>query len=283
MTFKKILVALDGSRFSELAAQYAFWFAEALGSEVNGQHVLDSRVMDALLAPEFGGELDMEEKIVSAEKVYDSLKNIAEIVLGVFSKEAAKHGIRASSHLDEGPVVDEIVKRSAEYDLVISGHHGRRRARIASDLITGSIAERISVMAHKPVLIALEDLSKINQILVAFDGSEPARGSLLLGQHLSERLGKPLKAMIVIPNKAHEADAHIILEQSSELLKEKWSKDIFIIKEGSPASAILEYTKDGGNLLIVGAYGFSDPQENVLGSTTTRLVRRMNCSLLVYR
>lgn len=43
MTFNKILVALDGSKNSQIAAEYAFWLASNLDAELAGQHVVEAK------------------------------------------------------------------------------------------------------------------------------------------------------------------------------------------------------------------------------------------------
>ena len=59
MTFKNILVALDGSSSSQLAADYGFWLATNLGASLSAQHVVDPRLVDLFVEPEFGEELEI--------------------------------------------------------------------------------------------------------------------------------------------------------------------------------------------------------------------------------
>ncbi len=283
MPFKKILVTLDGSQYSQTAANYAFWLALALDAELSGEHVVDPRLVDLFIEPEFAEELGLSKSIQTTDKVFSALRRIGKLILELFGTEASGRGLKVHTYLDEGYILDEILKRSLNYDLVIMGHRGRGHRKIPAELMVGSIAERVAVASKKPVLISVHPLESQTEILVAYDGSEPSRGALLMGEALAKSAGQRLRAIMVIPSASHHGEAQLMIEQGKDYLREKWPEEVFLIREGHPAEVLMEHAEKNGSLLVLGAYGFSNPDENVLGSTTTHVVRRARNSILVYR
>lgn len=283
MPFKSILVALDGSECSQVAANSAIWLAEKLGAKLSGQHVVDPRMADFFIAPEFAEELGFRQSIETSEKVHRALKRIGKVILDLFSKEATARGIKTDTFLDVGYTVEEIVKRSDQYDLVVLGHRGRLQKKSPGDLMTGSVAERVTVNADQPVLIAMSPLSSVEQILVAYDGSEPSRGALLAAERLASRTGKRLRAVTVVPSAERMSEARLTVEQGEEFLRGHDREDVFEIHEGHPAKVLMQYADATNSLMYLGAYGYKSPDLTVLGSTASYVVRRTRTSVLVYR
>jgi nucleotide-binding universal stress UspA family protein len=283
MTFEKILVALDGSKFSQVAGEYAFWLASELDASLTAQHVVDPRLVELFVAPEFAEELGFTQSVETSEKVYAAIRKVGKTILNLFGTEALSRAVKTHCMLDEGNIVEEIVGRSADFDLVVVGHRGRGERKLPAELVVGSIAERVAVSSKKPTLIAVQPVSEVKQIMVAFDGSEPARGALLMAENLAKNLSKPLKAVVVVESKKQVPEGTAVCEQGTELLREYWPEDVFCLKTGKPAKVLREYAKETDSLLVVGAYGFKTPEENVLGSTTTQLVRKAESSVLLYR
>jgi len=283
MPFKRILVALDGSAYSQLAAEYGIWLATELNASLSGQHVADPRVVDMFIAPEFAEELGFTQSVDTSEKVFRAIKKIGGLILELFSKEAFAHSLKTDTYLDVGYIKEEIIKRAADYDLTIIGHCGRGQVPGVAEAVIGSVAERVVVESAKPVLVALSAVRDVKEILVAYDGSEPARGALLLGERLAVSVDRPLKVITVISANDQMPQAHLTVEQGEAYLHEFKDKKVFEIREGLPASILLEQARVSGGLLVLGAYGYRQPDATVLGSTTTHVLRRAQTSVLVYR
>lgn len=283
MSFKSILVALDGSEYSDISAHYAFWLAKELGANLSAQHVIDPRIVDLFIAPEFAEELGFNESVETSEKVYRALRKIGQVILDLFSKEAFARDLKITEFLDIGYVVDEIINRSNVHDLVIVGHHGKGLKKLATELTIGSVAERVAIRSKKSVLVSINPVKKLNQILVAYDGSEPARGALLMAEQLAIATGKELKAMTVATPGEKKAEAVLTAEQGESYLRAIADRNIFLVREGHPAKTLIDYASVTGSLLVLGAYGFKEPDHTVMGSTTTYAIRHATTSLLIYR
>jgi nucleotide-binding universal stress UspA family protein len=283
MLFDNILVTLDGSPSSKIATRYGFWLASELNAQLSAVHIIDPRVVDLLIAPEFVEELGLSKTIDVSDKVFIALRKIGKLILEVFAEEALGRGLKTHTYLEEGYITEEILRLSLEYDLVIMGHHGYVQSKMPVPVSIGSVAERVAVGSKKPVLIVQYPVEAVGEILVAYDGSEAARGALLMAEQLAKYTRKTLKAMLVIPDESHLTEAKIIIEQAKSYLRESWNNDVFIIKTGHIAKTILDYANKTKCLVVVGAYGYRDPEDNVLGTTTTHILRTSTDNLLIYR
>ncbi len=283
MTFNNILVALDGSKNSQVAAEYGFLLATKLSAELTGQHVVDPRLVDLFLEPEFGEELGMSDSVETSEKVFNALRRIGKVILDRFYKEARLRGIEVNQRLAEGFIIEEVLKQAKQSDLLIVGHRTESEKRLPTNLILGSVAERAVICAPVPVLIAMQPVDQVKQILVAYDGSEASRGALLMAENLAKNIDSKLKAIIVIPEGEDMRNAKVLLEEGEKFLREYWIEDVFSIKRGTVSGTLLGAAESTGSLLVLGAYGYKNPEENVLGSTTTKVIRSTTNSVLVYR
>lgn len=283
MTFEKVLVALDGSKNSQIAAEYGFWIASKLDAELAGQHVVDPRLVDLFVEPEFGEELGLSISVETSEKVFSALRRIGRVVLDRFAQEAKGRGFEPAIRLDEGYIVEEILKYSKQFDLLIVGHRGRNEKMLPTNLLLGSVAERICVCANLPVLIAIQPVDQIEQVVVAYDGSEASRGALLMAENFAKNSGLTLKAVVVAHDDDSKKNAGMLMTEGEKFLREYWSQDVFSVKQGVVGETLLKAAAQTNCLLVLGAYGYKDPDENVLGSTTTKVIREATGSVLVYR
>lgn len=282
-TFKNILVALDGSKNGQLAADYGFWIASKLNATLAAQHVVDPRLVELFVEPEFAEELGMISSIETSEKVFSALRRIGKLILERFTAEAHRRGFEAVSRLSEGSIVEEVLKYSQNFDLLVVGHRGRNEQKTATNIVIGSVAERLVVSSTGPVLIAVQPLEQIEKVIVAYDGSDAAIGALLMGENLAKYIGAKLKAVVVTRDFDEEGKAKHLVEEGESLLKEYWNEDVFSVKSGSASQHILDAAGTENSLLVLGAYGFRDPNETVLGSTTVRVIRETKRSVLIYK
>lgn len=283
MIFENILVGLDGSKNSQLAAEYAFWIANRFDASIAGQHVVDPRLVDLFIEPEFAEELGLSVSVETSEKVCKALKKIGRIILERFGSEATQRGFQAKLTLSEGHIVEEILRHASEYDLLIVGHRDRSERELPGHMLLGSVAERIVVNAKQPVLIAVQPVDQIEEILVAFDGSEASKGALLMAENFAKNANLRLKALAVTNNGDTKSSAKALADQGEKYLREYWPSDVFSQHEGDVKQIILERSATSNSLLVLGSYGFGSPYESALGCSASAVVRETRQSVLVYR
>jgi nucleotide-binding universal stress UspA family protein len=144
MTYKRILVPVDGSATSAKGLAAALRMAKESGGRVLLLHVVDQYPIIA--APEAGAAIgDILEAMTAAGKAL--LKRAA--------RAAAKAGVPAQTLMPEqfaGRVADAIAREAKRWkaDLVVMGTHGRRGVKRA---LLGSDAEVTVRYSTVPVLL----------------------------------------------------------------------------------------------------------------------------------
>lgn len=298
MLFENIIVPIDGSDSSRIAADYGFWLASALKAKLTAQNVIDPRLTDLLLAPEFAEEAGIKMPIDGSEKLLRAQKRIALLTLDLFKKQSVEHSIKGvQTCLDIGPVATSILKRAAKHDLTIIGHHGRSQQNEAEHA-TGSVSRRVAMDNTRSVLVAAQPIQELGHILVAYDGSATADSALVMAERLAVSLRKDLKVVHVAPNKQQFPKAKQLMQRAATHLnkaatsyssafdngKQFLDKVTFIVREGQPAETLIEFSRVTNGLLVIGSNG-SRPRshKDFLGKTAAYVLRKMDTSVLVFR
>ena len=135
--FKKILVPLDGSTYSEKALKRACDFVEAFDSEIILIYVVEKSIPINLL--------DRKEYLGMLRKFGTKILDKSKLTL-------SKKGISAKLFLKEGNIVNEIEKvaKKEKCDLIIVGNKGLGSV---TRLLLGSISNKISQSSSCSVLI----------------------------------------------------------------------------------------------------------------------------------
>ena len=143
--YKKILVPLDGSEFSECSLEHAR--AVAIGCKVPGVILL--RVVEPIIADYRTGSV-LEELLREA---HEKLVADANNYLAKIAANLKKEGMAVETAAVEGEPSDKILDyaRNNQVDLIIMSTHGRSGA---SRWAFGNVANRVLRHSTAPVLIA---------------------------------------------------------------------------------------------------------------------------------
>jgi nucleotide-binding universal stress UspA family protein len=133
---KNLLVATDGSTYSEAAARRAIEIAKHYHSEIKALSVVDVTV----------------EFMLRAQEIYDSLVRKAKGFTDSIKEKALAAGVNAEALVRDGEVYKVIIDVAKEYptDMIIMGSLGRTGIK---RLLMGSTAERVLGHSSFPVLI----------------------------------------------------------------------------------------------------------------------------------
>ena len=136
-SFKKILVPIDGSIYSEKSLERASEFVDTFGSKLILIYVVEKSIPINLL--------DRKEYL-------EILRKFGTNVLEKANKKLSKQGITAKIFLKEGNIVNEIEKtvKKEKCDLIVVGNKGLGSV---SRLILGSVSNKISQSSSCSVLI----------------------------------------------------------------------------------------------------------------------------------
>ena len=143
MTYKRILVPVDGSPTSNKGFDEAAKLAKGSSSKVLLLHVVDDTV--AFSSPDGAG----------VNIVLDALREAGQSVLGKAAERARRAKVQAETMLLEkvtGRVAEAIVEQAKRWraDLIVMGTHGRRGV---NRLLLGSSAELVVRHSTIPVLL----------------------------------------------------------------------------------------------------------------------------------
>ena len=145
--FSKILVALDGSDCSFQALDYACQLAKQdARCTLVLVHVIDQRAVDSARM------VHLEPMI---QEIITNLHTQGETLLSEALAVPKRHGVTATSVLDQGVIAQRILACAKEHqcDLIVIGSHGRSGLR---RLLIGSVAHAVAQLAPDRVLIVRE-------------------------------------------------------------------------------------------------------------------------------
>ena len=144
-TFMKILLATDGSKFSEAATQFVASQFRAEGAEVLVLQVVEPLVFSTPPQMARGYAPEM------AERLRDRLKQAKELVARTV-ETLGKAGFKADSRVAENEIRTGILDTADEWraDLIVLGSHGQKGLR---KFLLGSVAEFVARHACCSVLV----------------------------------------------------------------------------------------------------------------------------------
>lgn len=141
--YSHILVATDGSKFSEAAVCYAARLAKATGAKLTIIHVANVHGYVEVLWH------DMKKRYRDeGEKVLEEVKELCDL-----------EGVDAETLLEEGVPYLKIVEAAKRLhcDLIILGSHGHSGLE---KILLGSVAERVIGISPVPVMVVPPDVGK---------------------------------------------------------------------------------------------------------------------------
>lgn len=289
--YKRIMVPLDGSPFSERALPLAVALAHRSGAELRLVHVL----------------------VPLANKVFLEEEGGAEGYLNALAERITKEsGVDATAERRVGrEVVGELSYYSAEegVDLIVMATHGwggLQRAWLGSATDRLIREARVPVLAFRPgkketprpdgkvlddVLIPLDGSALSESIVkeaLKFGGRE-ARYTLLrvvpMGMPSSSISGRLELAQREKLLKAMEDDARKYLAEVAERLREEgYEVKTAVTVELQPARAILDYAEEHEvDLIAQATHGRGGVIRFTLGSVTDKVLRGAEVPVLVMR
>jgi len=148
---KKILLPIDGSKYSKVATRYAAKVAKKNNSKITILHVMDVHFPRPPSREPIGLD-DLESVIIEIEHSTE-IKNRAINIVNEIKKILTSMNIPCDTEYYLFGNIPEIIVNTAKeenFDLIIMGHKGLTGLKHA---MLGSVAERVCHLAPCPVLI----------------------------------------------------------------------------------------------------------------------------------
>lgn len=143
MSYKRIMVAIDGSETSDLALKEAIQLTKALHSQLCIIHIIQE-------VPAYGIEW-----VINQKRIQEIMRNDGQVILDKAKKAIENEGISAEIQLIEicnavERISEKIIEAVGSWkaDLLVIGTHGRRGF---NRLILGSVAEETIHLSQIPI------------------------------------------------------------------------------------------------------------------------------------
>lgn len=148
MTYRHIMVTIDGSDTALSAVRHAVILAKAFACPVTAVSILTP---EPVLGAEFMTTDDLESSLPKA--LYQKAQQDLQIVEQLFLAEQ----VQIRTQISEGVSVhEEIVQLASELDadVIVMGSHGRTGFK---KLVLGSVTQSVLAIANVPVLVVRGD------------------------------------------------------------------------------------------------------------------------------
>lgn len=205
-----------------------------------------------------------------------------------------------------GNPIQEILRaaRADGSDLIVLGAKGHSDLRL---VLLGSVSQGVVHNATRPVLIARPAADTPSQVVVGFDGSNPARRAVEFLERLNLSASVLVRLVFVIepfllPDRMPSAyrrqaaanaqhiderrlhEARFALDATASVLRAAGRRVETEVLTG-PSAPILDAAavRHGAGLIVVGSRRPSPARHYLLGSTAEKLVRHSRASVLVVR
>ena len=297
--FERILVALDGSKSSEMVLPYAEEIAGKFHSEVSLVGVLEN---DKASITSTG--------IKNNDILYLYLEGKAKEV----AEQGREFGIEASHQITfkllTGNIAQNILSYSDEINADLIGLTSRG-ASSHQKWVLGNVSAKILRATNKPVLLvrsrageaALREKRIVKKILLPLDGSEIGESAIPVAESLAINLGAQLTLIHVLEpltrsgmydmnpgiqldnldNRDVEAKAYLA-KVSASIKARKGLESSVVVTMGYHASEIADYAKHHDiDLIAMSTHGRTGLMQWVFGSVTDKILHYGDTPVLVVR
>ena len=290
-----ILVATDFSENSSAAIRTAARLAKVHGQELVLLHCLETAVDDTAWRHMMEMPKNLRGKFWKAA-VERMEKNLDELVDPKDRPEDVDFRVEFE-YAEEGvlKVVDE-----GETDLVVIGATGQGRL---ANFLLGSTTEDVVRRSDTPVLVVPAEtrVAPFERIVAPVDFTECSRISLQNAAEIAREDGAellvvhayalPVTETTFLPAQmpaetieAFETQRHKALEEfvgEVDLTGVEWQERLEV---SAPHNAIVDVVREtGADLIVMGTHGRRGFERLFLGSTATKVLRRMPCPVMTIR
>ena len=268
--FERILLAVDGSQYSEGAIRVAAAMARKCESEL---YVMSIGIVN----PQYSTLMSNLE--FEAEKKAQG---------NVDAAIAAMSGVTCQSvvRLGDGPA--RVIVATAEElraDVIVMGRHGRRglaRWRL------GHATAKVVGHAPCPVMVVPTAASMWEKrVLVATDGSRYGEVAAVTAGKIAEVCRLPLTVVSAVLSGHSQERRQIAQAAIDDVVAEMGKTGVSAsghLAEGRPDKAIIESaSRDGADLIVMGSHGRTGMEKVLMGSVSEKVLNQADCAVLVVK
>ena len=266
---EKLMVATDGSKYSESAIREAINLAKICSSDLIAVSVVKTNLEFDSVLPQF---------VEKAEQ--DAIKHLESV-----KAQAAKEGVNCITIVSRSEEPYEDIVRHASknnVDMIIMGTHGKTEMK---RLMMGSVTAL--VIGHAPCKILVLPLNakvECKNVLIATDGSKYSEAAASEALGIAKRCGSSLIVMSVASSDEELASAKDNVNKVVEAAEKEGIKTVPVVTTGMPYEAIIETSKQKkADFIIVGSHGRTGLARLLMGSVTERVIGLSESAVLVVK
>lgn len=291
----KIVLATDGSRWSEGAARFLTRFDFSPSDEITVLHVVPGIPFPRAGEPYSAELMQLGEELAPA---------IIELTARLLK------GLRATiaTAVTTGHPAEAIlaVAEQAGSDLIVLGSRGMKAI---GSLLLGSVTRAVAISSHRPVLVVKPPQAEADgpiRALLAVDGSADATeaGRFLsrmplpadtavtalyvslstymeLPDRIHDEVSERMKKIIAGMKEAETKHAERALDEAVAVLGERFRNVTTEMRTGDPSEQIVRTARDTGvDIIALGSRGMRGVR-GMLGSVARNVLGHADCSVLI--
>ncbi|NWF51830.1 MAG: universal stress protein [Nitrospirae bacterium] len=266
---ERLLVATDGSKYSEGAVREAINLAKTCGSKLFVVSVIEVNPEFEALAP---GLVEKEEK-----QRGEHLKAV--------KAKAEKEGVDCEIILYRGgepyeSIVDEAAKNKV--GMIVMGRYGRTGI---SRIMMGSTTEKVIGYTLCRVMVVPKDAKlAFDKILIATDGSMHSEFAANEAITIAKRSGSTLIILSVAKKDENLPVAKESVDAVKKVAEKEEIKVKTIIRKGVPHEVIVKTAaQENVALIVIGSHGRTGITKMLMGSVAERVIGHAESAVLVWK
>jgi nucleotide-binding universal stress UspA family protein len=270
---KKVMACIDASPYAQAVCDYAVWAAKKLDAPMSLVHVLDKA--QHTQTPDLSGSIGLGSQELLLQQLAELDEKHSKLALqrgrAILDAAKARAEQAAVAGVDEklrhGQLVETLAELDEETRLLVLGKRGFSSAEAHGHM--GLHVERVIRTLHKPILLTQQRYTEPKRIMLAYDGSDTAH--------------RGLQVHLVMAGADVEA-AQSQMASAAQILRDAGFDCKTAIVAGEPETVLHQYQQEHViDLMVMGAYGHSRIRQFIVGSTTTAMICKAKCSLLILR
>ncbi|WP_417914460.1 universal stress protein [Candidatus Electronema sp. JM] len=264
-----LLLATDGTEYSEGAVREAINFAKKCGSTIYAISAVPTMT-------------DYEG--FSAQAVEESMEAKVREHLAKLKARAEQAGAKCETILVSGEphqcIVDAAEAKNVDMIVV-----GRRGAKWLNKMLLGEVAAKVIGYSSRKVLVVPRAAQITYQnILVATDGSSNSEAAVQEAVAIAKQCGGKVIALSSIRTIYEQENATANVNKVVELGKKEGVAVETLTPMGRSYETIVEAAGGRGvDLIVVGTYGKTGLTKMLMGSSTERVIGLVGCAVMVVK
>jgi nucleotide-binding universal stress UspA family protein len=271
--FDKLLLATDGSEFSEGAVRLALAMAPKCDAKLTVMTIVLSNPEYDTIAPQLAEAAEQKARVI-----IEDVRKRAESA-GPSVETIIRHGQEPAR---------EIVEQAEEMnaDAIIMGRRGRRGL---ARMMVGDATARVCGQARCSVLVAPRHAQMWSKrVLIATDGSHYSDAAAEAAGKIAAICSLPVTVMsaaLASHNAARRQEASDALERVKKIYTDMGlDADTILVEARRPEEAILETARaKGADIIVMGSHGRTGLQKVLLGSVSERVIGTTEGPVLVVK